>query len=186
MKDGSGRRPSSRRSLVLGPALRPQRPPKFWLRNTPLRSIPQLQHLRFSFSMISPSNSSKKPSTSSSFCLLGVRKCRGAPRGIESNNRHTLFSWSPRVPFVRSRRHEAGRARDYPRGPHVSIGRAPSPPSSTFAARGAALHGHRPRFSFSMISPSNSVEERVPRLSAMGGRAGCNPDSPLRLATEDR
>ena len=136
--------------------------------------------------MISPSNSSKKPSTSSSFCLLGVRKCRGAPRGIESTNRHTLFSWSPRVPFVRSRRHEAGRARDYPRGPHVSIGRAPSPPSSTFAARGAALHGQHPRFSFSMISPSNFVEERAPRLSAMGGRAGCNPDNPLELTTKCR
>ena len=68
----------------------------------------------------------------------------------------------------------------------MSAGRAPSPPSSTFAARGAALHGQHPRFSFSMISPSNFVEERAPRLSAMGGRAGCNPDNPLELTTKCR
>ena len=108
------------------------------------------------------------------FCLLG------------DSNRQTLFPWSPRVPFVRSRRREAGRARDYPRESRVSAGRAPSPPSSTFAARGAALHGQHPRFSFSMISPSNFVEERAPRLSAMGGRAGCNPDNPLELTTKCR
>ena len=37
-----------------------------------------------------------------------------------------------------------------------------------------------------MISPSNFVEERAPRLSAMGGRAGCNPDNPLELTTKCR
>lgn len=44
MAKGPGR--SSPHSLALGPALRPQRSPKFWLRNTSLRSIP---HLQFSF-----------------------------------------------------------------------------------------------------------------------------------------
>ena len=68
----------------------------------------------------------------------------------------------------------------------MSIGRAPSPPSSTFTARGVTPHGQHLRFSFSMISPSNFVEERAPRLSAMGGRAGCNPDNPLELTTKCR
>ena len=54
---------------------------------------------------------------------------------------------------------EAGRERDYPRESRVSIGRAPSSPSSTFTARGATPHGQRLRFSFSMISPSDFVEE---------------------------
>ena len=75
---------------------------------------------------------------------------------------------------------------NYPCEFRVSTGRAPSPPSSTFAARGAALHGQHPRFSFSMTPPSNFVEERAPRLSAMGGRAGCNPDNPLELTTKCR
>ena len=102
------------------------------------------------------------------------------------SNRHTPFPWFPRVPFVRSRRREAGRARDYPRGSRVSTGRAPSSPSSTFIVRYAVPHGQHLRFSFSMISPSKFAEERAPRLSAMGGRAGCNPDNPLKLPTKSR
>ena len=102
------------------------------------------------------------------------------------SNRHPPFPWFPRVPFVRSRRREAGRARDYPRGSRVSTGRAPSSPSSTFIVRYAGPHGQHLRFSFSMISPSNFAEERAPRLSAMGGRAGCNPDNPLKLPTKSR
>ena len=50
----------------------------------------------------------------------------------------------------------------------------------------ASQHVKTVMYPFSMISPPKIAETGIPRLSAMGGRAGCNPDSPLRLTTKCR
>ena len=60
----------------------------------------------------------------------------------------------------------------------------PSPQASR--AWRASHHAKIVMYPFSMISPPKIAGKGSPRLSAMGGRAGCNPDSPLRLTTKCR
>ena len=63
------------------------------------------------------------------------------------------------------------------------------PPASSSRVPGAVrstVKFENPVYLFSMTSPPNFAEERAPRLSAMGGRAGCNPDNPLKLPTKYR
>ena len=60
----------------------------------------------------------------------------------------------------------------------------PSPQASR--AWRAPHHAKIVMYPFSMISPPKLAGKGSPRLSAMGGRAGCNPDSPLRLTTKCR
>ena len=131
------------------------------------------------------------PSVLPPLCIAALRTAcpRGGPRSDAARQTATVIHHFPGPRGYHSFAREGvrqGARGNYPCEFRVSTGRAPSPPSSTFAARGAALHGQPPRFSFSMISPSNFVEERAPRLSAMGGRAGCNPDNPLELTTKCR
>ena len=157
----------------------------------PPRMLRSAAHSRHIVHPPPPRVSRPCPSVLPPLCIAALRTAcpRGGPRSDAERQTATVIHHFPGPRAYHSFAREGvrqGARGNYPCEFRVSTGRAPSPPSSTFAARGAALHGQHPRFSFSMISPSNFVEERAPRLSAMGGRAGCNPDSPLRLATEDR
>ena len=60
----------------------------------------------------------------------------------------------------------------------------PSPQASR--AWRAPHHAKIVMYPISMISPPKIAGKGSPRLSAMGGRAGCNPDSPLRFMTKCR
>ena len=70
---------------------------------------------------------------------------------------------------------------------HPGLVRGPCSPSPQASRAWRASHHVKiVMYPFSMISPPKIAGKGTPRLSAMGGRAGCNPDSPLRLTTKCR
>ena len=70
---------------------------------------------------------------------------------------------------------------------HPGLVRGPCSPSPQASRAWRAYHHVKiVMYPFSMISPPKIAGKGTPRLSAMGGRAGCNPDSPLRLTTKCR